>query len=147
MNIRGNDSAEQKKRLEKKRGMKLDDHPQFKKEEVDPEKSKKIRKKLPHMGTGNPHYDAKSAGSSRVKDFKFTPVKEAYSSWRNDLSEVMTDDISDKPIKEKKVSNTVKINPKLGEASKQWVVKFLKQLKLMRQSMVALLKRNQKTPA
>ena len=28
-NIRGNDSEEQKKRLEKKRGMKLDDHPQF----------------------------------------------------------------------------------------------------------------------
>ena len=27
------------------------------------------------MGTGNPHYDAKSAGSL-VKDFKFTPVKE-----------------------------------------------------------------------
>ena len=42
--------------------------------------------------------------------------KEAYSSWRNDLSEVMTDEISDKPIKEKKVSNTIKINPKLGEA-------------------------------
>ena len=36
MNIRGNDSAAQKKRLEKKRGMKLDDHPQFKKEEVEP---------------------------------------------------------------------------------------------------------------
>ena len=35
MNIRGNDSAEQKKRLEKKRGMKLDDHPQYKKEEVE----------------------------------------------------------------------------------------------------------------
>jgi hypothetical protein len=34
-NIRGNDSAEQKARLEKKRGMKLDDHPQFKKEESD----------------------------------------------------------------------------------------------------------------
>ena len=33
-NIRGNDSDEQKKRLEKKRGMKLDDHPQFKKEGV-----------------------------------------------------------------------------------------------------------------
>ena len=42
--------------------------------------------------------------------------REEYSSWRNDLSEVMTDEISDKPIKEKKVSNTVKINPKLGEA-------------------------------
>ena len=35
LNIRGNDSAEQKARLEKKRGMKLDDHPQFKKEESD----------------------------------------------------------------------------------------------------------------
>ena len=34
-NIRGNDSAKQKKRLEKKRGMKLDDHPQFKKEELE----------------------------------------------------------------------------------------------------------------
>ena len=34
-NIRGYDSEEQKKRLEKKRGMKLDDHPQFKKEEND----------------------------------------------------------------------------------------------------------------
>ena len=68
-------TEERKARLEKKRGMKLDDHPQYKKS-----------------------------------------VKEAYSSWRNDLSEVMTDDVSDKPIKEKKVSNTIKINPKLGEA-------------------------------
>ena len=34
-NIRGYNSAEQKKRLEKKRGMKLDDHPQYKKEEVE----------------------------------------------------------------------------------------------------------------
>ena len=68
-------TEERKARLEKKRGMKLNDHPQYKKS-----------------------------------------MKEAYSSWRNDLSEVMTDEISDKPIKEKKVSNTVKINPKLGEA-------------------------------
>ena len=45
-------------------------------EEVEPEKSKKKRGKLPHMGKGNPHYDAKSAGISRAKDFKFTPVKE-----------------------------------------------------------------------
>ena len=34
LNIRGNDSAEQKARLEKKRGMKLDDHPQYKKKDV-----------------------------------------------------------------------------------------------------------------
>ena len=59
-------TAERKARLEKKRGMKLDDHPQFKKEEFIPE--------------------------------------------------VMSDDMDDKPIKEKKVKNVVKINPKLGES-------------------------------
>ena len=121
------------------------------KEEVDPEKSKKIRKKLPHMGKGNPHYDAKSAGISRVKDFKFTPVKEGLDpvgkedgDVNNDgkkdktdkylmnrrkaigkaikskmkeefIPEVVSDD-EEKPIKEKKVNNKIKINPKLGEA-------------------------------
>jgi len=121
------------------------------KEEVDPQKSKKIRKKLPHMGTGNPHYDAKSAGISRVKDFKFTPVKEGLDpvgkedgDVNNDgkkdktdkylmnrrkaigkaikskmkeefIPEVVSDD-DEKPIKEKKVNNKIKINPKLGEA-------------------------------
>ena len=55
-------------------------------------------------------------GNDRSKKIIKVLNKEAYSSWRNDLSEVMTDDISDKPIKEKKVSNTIKINPKLGEA-------------------------------
>ena len=57
--------AAAKKEHEAKRGVK--------KEEVEP---KKKRGKLPHMGKGNPHYDAKSAGISRAKDFKFTPVKE-----------------------------------------------------------------------
>jgi hypothetical protein len=59
-------TEERKARLEKKRGMKMDDHPQFKKEEFIPE--------------------------------------------------VMSDDMDDKPIKEKKVKNVVKINPKLGES-------------------------------
>ena len=59
-------TAERKARLEKKRGMKLDDHPQFKKEEFIPE--------------------------------------------------VMSDDMDEKPIKEKKVKNVVKINPKMGES-------------------------------
>jgi hypothetical protein len=69
-------TAERKARLEKKRGMKVDDHPQYKKS-----------------------------------------MKEAYSSWRQDLSEIMTDDIDSKPIKEKKnIKNTIKINPKLGES-------------------------------
>jgi len=59
-------TAERKARLEKKRGMKMDDHPQYKKEEYIPE--------------------------------------------------VMTDSMDEKPIKEKKVKNVVKINPKLGES-------------------------------
>jgi hypothetical protein len=43
-------------------------------------------------------------------------VKEGFSNWRTDLIEVMDEDEADKPIKEKKVNNKVKINPKLGEA-------------------------------
>ena len=43
-------------------------------------------------------------------------MKESFSDWRNDLSEVMTDSLDEKPIKEKSVKNTIKINPKLGEA-------------------------------
>ena len=46
---------------------------------------------------------------------------EEYSDWRSDLAEaslieVMDEDEAEKPIKEKKVNNKVKINPKLGEA-------------------------------
>ena len=43
-------------------------------------------------------------------------MKESFSDWRTDLSEVMTDSQDEKPIKEKSVKNTIKINPKLGEA-------------------------------
>ena len=47
--------------------------------------------------------------------------KEEFSDWRADLQEqglieVMDETEADKPIKEKKVNNKVKINPKLGEA-------------------------------
>ena len=46
---------------------------------------------------------------------------EEFSDWRSDLQEadlieVMDETEADKPIKEKKVNNKVKINPKLGEA-------------------------------
>ena len=43
-------------------------------------------------------------------------LKEGFSNWRQDLSEVMTDVEDNKKIKEKKVNNKVTINPKLGEA-------------------------------
>ena len=187
LNIRGNDSAEQKARLEKKRGMKLDDHPQFKKEEVEvaeadslaamqarrekrlaaqrkregttasgrdfghdysltPAQQKarrdaefkagigtkkeeveqvdevnraamgrinkeyhrkkeaeamaarkrdpKVKRDLPKRKNDNPMYDPKSAGSSRVKGFKFTPVKE---SWADAYKAVYEVDEAAKP--------------------------------------------------
>ena len=43
-------------------------------------------------------------------------MKEGFSNWRQDLSEVMDDTEAAKKIKEKKVSNKIKINPTLGEA-------------------------------
>ena len=49
---------------------------------------------------------------------KIKPIvqKEGFSNWRQELSEVMSDDIESKPIKEKKVNNKIVINPKLSEA-------------------------------
>ena len=49
---------------------------------------------------------------------KIKPIvqKEGFSNWRQELSEVMSDDIESKPIKEKKVNNKIVINPKLNEA-------------------------------
>ena len=43
-------------------------------------------------------------------------MKEGFSDWRTDLSEVMGNDENEKPIKEKNIKNKIKINPKLGEA-------------------------------
>ena len=90
-------TAERKARLEKKRGMKLDDHPQYK-ESAD-EEAMKVFQKL-----------------QKNVDQKKKKMKESFSNWRTDLSEVMTDEIDSKPVKEKKINNKIKINPKLGEA-------------------------------
>jgi len=62
-------------------------------------------------GKNNPK-GGKSLGKKKIR----TKVSESHSNWRQDLAEVMTDDIDSKPIKEKKVNNKIKINPKLGEA-------------------------------
>ena len=64
----------------------------------------------------------KSADAYAEKLQKRKKVKESvFSDWRADLQEqglieVMDETEADKPIKEKKVNNKVKINPKLGEA-------------------------------
>ena len=176
MNIRGNDSEEQKKRLEKKRGMKLDDHPQYKKEEVEvaeadslaamaARREKRLARQRKQMGTSSTgqdfghDYGISSAERKKRQQAEFDkfvgkktqkegldPVGKEDGDVNNDgkkdstdsylmkrrkaigkamgkrlkesrsLSEVMTDTEDDKPIKEKKISNKIKINPKLGEA-------------------------------
>ena len=94
-------TAERKARLEKKRGMKMDDHPQYKKEETEVDE---------YIDTV-----AKVKEVERKNDVQRWLQKES-SNWRQDLAEIMTDDIDSKPIKEKKVNNKITINPKLGEA-------------------------------
>ena len=155
-------TAERKARLEKKRGMKMDDHPEYKKEDVDnvdemykgkhgqTEKqyqdsrsdagkmvsgdskmsgaaysSRSMRGTGPNPAGGSKKPEGQGRMTSGARtDLQFRKVamkkkamKEELSSWRQDLSEIMTDDIDSKPIKEKKnIKNTIKINPKLGES-------------------------------
>jgi len=80
----------------------------------------------PAGGSQKPASQGKMDSGSRT-DLQFRKaalkkkeMKETYSSWRQDLSEIMTDDIDSKPIKEKKnIKNSIKINPKLGESVEQ----------------------------
>jgi len=113
--------------------------PDMKKRQANNEKARKELAKGPQMK--NPHFesldpvgkedgdvnnDGKKDGTdkylmNRRKAIgkamaKKKGMKEAFSDWRTDLSEVMGDEMDSKPIKEKKVKNTIKINPKLGEA-------------------------------
>jgi len=167
-------TAERKARLEKKRGMKMDDHPQYKTEALDPvgkedgdvnndgkkdgidkylmnrrkaigkaiAKKKKVEEaKNVHGEVENPNelkkavkkavkrIDTNVSGDVNKKDKsmgdygEFVPTPEGkrvttkmegFSDWRKDLREVM-DDQDQKMVKEKKVKNTIKINPKISE--------------------------------
>ena len=169
-------TKERKARLEKKRGMKLDDHPQYKKEEVEvaeadslaamaARREKRLARQRKQMGTSSTgqdfghDYGISSAERKKRQQAEFDkfvgkktqkegldPVGKEDGDVNNDgkkdstdsylmkrrkaigkamgkrlkesraLSEVMTDVEDDKPIKEKKISNKIKINPKLGEA-------------------------------
>lgn len=62
------------------------------------------------------HNRRKAIGKAIDKKRNVNDVKEGFSNWRQDLSEVMGDTEDNKQIKEKKVNNKIKINPKLGEA-------------------------------
>ena len=119
-------TAERKARLEKKRGMKMDDHPQYKKEEVEEvseagmHRDAKTGEIVDKAEVGKTYYPnmpkRKSSVALRKEKEAMKKMKESFSNWRTDLIEVMDEDEAEKPIKEKKVNNKVKINPKLGEA-------------------------------
>ena len=144
-------TKERKARLEKKRGMKLDDHPQYTKEALDPvgkedgdvdndgdkdssdkyllKRRKAIGKAMKkRMSEGKYSSSVRATYGGKTETFpvevykkKSKPVQvktaEGFSNWRGDLTEIMTDSQDEKPIKERSgIKNTVKINPKLGEA-------------------------------
>jgi hypothetical protein len=74
----------------------------------------------------DPDFDPHEAEKNRGVSGKNNPkggkslgkkkIKEGYSNWRQDLSEVIDEDPITKPIKEKKVNNKIDINPKLNES-------------------------------
>ena len=107
-------TAEKKAALEKKHGMKMDDHPEFPKKKYVDEKLDPVGqedKDIDNDGDVDKsdkylHKRRKAIGKAMGKR-----LKESRS-----LSEVMTDTEDEKPIKEKKINNKIKINPKLGEA-------------------------------
>jgi len=153
-------TEERKKRLEKKRGMKLDDHPQYKKEKVeemiDPKGAARIdaskrkkeetqdeKDKRLMMGKYSPAVryakktqqealdpvgkedgDVNNDGKKDSTDSYLMKrrnaigkaMKKRLKEERASLSEVMTDKEDEKKVVEKKVNNTVVINPKLSEA-------------------------------
>ena len=102
-------TKERKARLEKKRGMKLDDHPQYAKEALDP-----VGKE---DGDVDNDGDKDSSDKYLLKRRKAIgkAMKKRLKEERESLSEVI-DDNAPKTVKEKKVNNKVIINPKLGEA-------------------------------
>ena len=105
-------TAERKARLEKKRGMKMSDHPQYKKN-PDEERMQVFQKLQKNV------------------DQKKKMNEENISNWRQDLSEIMSDDIDSNPVKEKKISNKIKINPKLGEAVEEIGGKIIEMVELV----------------
>ena len=103
-------TKERKARLEKKRGMKLDDHPQYAKEALDP-----VGKEDGDIDNDG---DKDSSDKYLLKRRKAIgkAMKKRLKEERESLSEVMDDTETEKTVKEKKVNNKVTINPKLGEA-------------------------------
>ena len=103
-------TEERKKRLEKKRGMKMDDHPQYAKEALDP-----VGKEDGDVNNDGKKDDTDSYLMKRRKAIG-SAMKKRLKEERASLSEVMTDKEDEKKVVEKRINNKVTINPKLSEA-------------------------------
>ena len=88
-------------------------------------KKKKVKEAKVYDPMEDPDFDPREAektrgvsGKNNPKGGKPVKMKEGYSNWRQDLSEVIADTKIEKKITEKKVNNKIVINPKLdlGEA-------------------------------
>ena len=108
-------TAEKKAALEKKHGMKMDDHPEFPKKKYVDEKLDPVGQEdgdIDNDGDKDSSYKYLMKRRKAISKAMGKRLKEE----RASLSEVMTDTEDEKPIKEKKINNKIKINPKLGEA-------------------------------
>ena len=117
-------TKERKARLEKKRGMKLDDHPQYAKEALDP-----VGKEDGDIDNDG---DKDSSDEYLMKRRKAIgkAMKKRLKEERESLSEVMDDTEASKEVKEKKVNNKVVINPKLGEAVEEMGGTLIEQIEI-----------------
>ena len=117
-------TKERKARLEKKRGMKLDDHPQYAKEALDP-----VGKEDGDIDNDG---DKDSSDKYLLKRRKAIgkAMKKRLKEERESLSEVMDDTEASKEVKEKKVNNKVTINPKLGEAVEEMGGTLIEQIEI-----------------
>jgi hypothetical protein len=81
---------------------------------ISTQEAKEVKKWWDDDGDGKGYEEGEVSGKFKKKK----SVKESFSNWRQDLSEVMSDVENEKKVTEKKVDNKININPKLdlGEA-------------------------------
>jgi hypothetical protein len=83
---------------------------------ISTQEAKEVKKWFDDDGDGIGYEEGEVSGKFKKKK---KDVKEGFSNWRQDLSEVMSTlekEENEKEITEKKVKNKIKINPSLGEA-------------------------------
>jgi hypothetical protein len=82
---------------------------------ISTQEEKEVKRWWDDDGDGKGYEKGEVSGKFKKKK----SVKEGFSNWRQDLSEVMDDIEAEKKIKEKKVNNKIIINPEMKEAVEQ----------------------------